>query len=355
MTEDLKNIGFYSLSDERCMNTSETSQMKRCEMIITEYCNFKCPYCRGLKDWVYGDRKLKMLSLEEIKRYIDLWCEPLPLENIRFSGGEPTLHPDIVEIVRYAKSKGIKRIAISTNGSNKSELYFDLVQAGVNDFSISLDACCAEDGDKMAGDVKGSFDKVIENIRYISKMTYVTVGVVLTPENVQRTIDTIKLADSLGVSDIRIISAAQWNEPIEALGNVPEELMNKYPILKYRVNHFREGVNVRGMTEMDYSKCALVLDDSVIAGKFHFPCVIYMREYGKPIGEVSENMREERKKWFENHDCFTDPICSKNCLDVCISYNNKYRDLHDYPLCHEGENCPYYNSKGSSECKECDL
>jgi cyclic pyranopterin phosphate synthase len=209
MTEDLKNIGFYSLSDERAKNSSETSQMKRCEMIITEYCNFKCPYCRGLKDWVYGDRKLKMLSLIEVKRNIDFWCEPLPLENIRFSGGEPTLHPDIVEIVSYAKSKGINRIAISTNGSNKSSLYFKLVEAGCNDFSISLDACCADDGDKMSGGVVGSFDKVIENIRYISKLTYVTVGVVLTKDNVQRTIDTIKFADSLGVSDIRIISASQ--------------------------------------------------------------------------------------------------------------------------------------------------
>jgi cyclic pyranopterin phosphate synthase len=209
MTEDLKNIGFYSLSDERAKNSSETSQMKRCEMIITEYCNFKCPYCRGLKDWIYGDRKLKMLSLEEVKRNIDFWCEPLPLENIRFSGGEPTLHPNIVEIVSYAKSKGINRIAISTNGSNKSSLYFKLVEAGCNDFSISLDACCADDGDKMSGGVVGSFDKVIENIRYISKLTYVTVGVVLTKDNVQRTIDTIKFADSLGVSDIRIISASQ--------------------------------------------------------------------------------------------------------------------------------------------------
>jgi len=209
MTEDLKNIGFYSLSDERAKNSSETSQMKRCEMIITEYCNFKCPYCRGLKDWIYGDRKFKMLSLDEVKRNIDLWCEPLPLENIRFSGGEPTLHPDIIEIVSYAKSKGIKRIAISTNGSNKSSLYFKLVEAGVNDFSISLDACCADDGDKMSGGVVGSFDKVIENIKYISRLTYVTVGVVLTKDNVQRTIDTIKFADSLGVSDIRIISASQ--------------------------------------------------------------------------------------------------------------------------------------------------
>ncbi len=57
MTPNLNKIGFYSLYDERAKNASVTSQMKRCEMIITEYCNFNCPYCRGLKDEIYGNRK----------------------------------------------------------------------------------------------------------------------------------------------------------------------------------------------------------------------------------------------------------------------------------------------------------
>jgi molybdenum cofactor biosynthesis enzyme MoaA len=205
--DKLEQIGFYTLSDERAANTSMTSQMKRCEMIITEYCNFSCPYCRGLKDEIYGDRKVKELSLAEIKQNIDYWCENEPLENIRFSGGEPTLHKDIVEIVAYAKLKGIKRIAISTNGSNKIELYKDLIGAGCNDFSISLDACCAEDGDNMAGNVKGSWNKVVENIKLISELTYVTVGVVLTKNNVDSCVETINLAHKLGVNDIRIISA----------------------------------------------------------------------------------------------------------------------------------------------------
>lgn len=324
----LEKIGFYTLSDERVKNTSETSQMKRCEMIITEYCNFKCPYCRGLKDAIYGKRNIKQLSLEEIKRNIDLWCLNEPLENIRFSGGEPTLHKNIIEIVEYAKHKGIKRIALSTNGSNKIELYEKLVKAGVNDFSISLDACCADDGDKMAGGIKNSWNKVVENIESISKLTYVTVGVVLTPENIDKTIDTIRFAHKLGVADIRIISAAQWNEPIQRLNEVENEIREAHPILAYRIKHFAEGRNVRGMTENDSKKCALVLDDSVIAGDFHFPCVIYMREKGNAIGKVSDNMRKERKNWFEKHDCFKDKICRENCLDVCIDYNNKYRDCH---------------------------
>ena len=162
--DDLKNIGFYTLSDERALNSSEHSQMKRCEMIITEYCNFRCPYCRGLDDHIYGDRISKQLSLAEVKANIDYWCNDEPLENIRFSGGEPTLHKNIVEIVAYANSKGIKRIAISTNGSNKLDLYRRLFDVGVYDFSISLDACCAEDGDKMAGNIGGSWEKVVSNI-----------------------------------------------------------------------------------------------------------------------------------------------------------------------------------------------
>jgi len=325
---ELKDIGFYTLSNERAKNTSETSQMKRCEMIITEYCNFKCPYCRGLKNEIYGERRIKQLSFEEIKTNIDLWCENEPLENIRFSGGEPTLHKDIIGIVLYAKKKRIKRIAISTNGSNKTELYRNLINKGCNDFSISLDADCSSDGDIMAGYVKGSWEKVVKNIELISKLTYVTVGVVLAPENINKTIGTIEFAHNLGVADIRIISAAQWNKPIPKLNEVKKETRAAHPILDYRIKHFAEGRNVRGISETDANKCALVLDDSVIAGDYHFPCVIYMREKGNAIGMVSKNMRKERKEWFDKHNTFKDKICRENCLDVCIDYNNKYYEFH---------------------------
>ena len=324
-TNDLKQIGFYTLSDERVKNASEKSRMMRCELIITEYCNFKCPYCRGLKPEVFGDRTLKQLSIEEIKKAIDFWCEgDKPLYAIRFSGGEPTLHKNIREAVAYAKQKGIERIAISSNGSNSPELYKELVELGCNDFSISLDACCSLVGDTMAGNISGAFDKVVENIKMLSKLTYVTVGVVLTEENVNQLVDTVVFAYKLGVSDVRIISAAQWNKKLPQLEAIHPNILNMYPILRYRVSGLIHGATVRGLFENDSKKCAIVLDDSVIAGTKHYPCVIYMREGGAPIGDVGPNMREERKKWHETHDTHNDPICSKNCLDVCRDHNNKH-------------------------------
>ena len=65
-----------------------------------------------------------------------------------------------------------------------------------------------------------------------------------------------------------------------------------------------------------------------VALNYHFPCVIYMREQGNPIGKVSKNMRKERQEWFEKHNTFLDPICKNNCLDVCRDYNNKWGEFH---------------------------
>lgn len=329
----LEDIGFYTLSDGRAENASATSQMKRCEMIINEYCNFKCPYCKGLAEQVFSDRARKELTLAEIKRNIDLWCDNEPLENIRFSGGEPTYHRNIIEIVAYAKSKGIKRIAISTNGSNTPAMYQKLLDAGCNDFSISLDAADCVTGDKMAGGIFGAWDTVVYNIKWISRETYVTVGVVLELGNIERFIDIVNFASGLGVADIRVIPSAQWDQPLTELTWIDKAVLNKHPILKYRVANFISGKRIRGLADSDVNSCPLVLDDSVIAGNHHYPCVIYMREQGQPIGEVSETMRSDRVRWFEITDTHNDHICKKNCLDVCVDYNRKAQEAINGRVC----------------------
>ena len=75
-------------------------------------------------------------------------------------------------------------------------------------------------------------------------MTYVTVGVVLTLDNIDKTIETINFAHELGVSDIRIISSAQYNQAIPRLNEVEDYIKDAHPILKYRINHFSKGINV---------------------------------------------------------------------------------------------------------------
>lgn len=47
----------------------------------------------------------------------------------------------------------------------------------------------------------------------------------------------------------------------------------------------------------------------------------------KEIGKITSNIFNKRIEWYRNHDTKNDPICRNNCLDVCIDYNNKVRDI----------------------------
>jgi MoaA/NifB/PqqE/SkfB family radical SAM enzyme len=313
----LEDIGFYTLSDSRALQSSERSPLWRCELILTDRCNFKCPYCRGLRDDISGEMPYEV-ALSIVRQWIKEG-----LQNIRFSGGEPTLYKGLMPLVSECKNAGVKRIAVSTNGSAAQAEYSELIRFGVNDFSVSLDACCSSVADIMSGGINGAWFKVVENIKWLSSQTYTTVGIVVNDDNIEKCLDTILFADTLGVSDIRVIPSAQFNKMLFILEGLSDSFLSKYPILNYRVSNIRNGRHVRGLTRKDCGHCRLVLDDMAVAAEFHFPCIIYMREQGSAIGKVGPKMREERKAWSENHDCFSDPICSKKCLDVCIDFNNK--------------------------------
>lgn len=308
----LEDIGFYTLSEARVASSSVNSRMMRAELLLTARCNFHCPYCRGV-----GGKDVSLVNALEIIR---LWTDD-GLYALRLSGGEPLLYKGLDTLVRAAAAGGVERIAISSNGSFPLHRYLELIDAGVNDLSISLDACCAEDGDRMAGGVKGAWNRVVANIRALSDQTYLTVGVVLTQDNAPRINDIIAFAADLGVADVRIIPAAQDGDRLGTVV-VDPALLARLPILRYRIDNLRAGAPVRGLSETDSNRCGLVLDDAAVCEGQHYPCIIYLREGGDSIGPVGPDMRAARAAWSASHDTHEDIICGRNCLDVCVAYNN---------------------------------
>ena len=86
---------------------------------VTDRCNLNCPVC-------FADSKSSFtIPLEKVKEMIDLYvrCEGKP-EVLQISGGEPTLHPDILNILRYAGEKGIRYPVLNTNGIKLAERDF---------------------------------------------------------------------------------------------------------------------------------------------------------------------------------------------------------------------------------------
>jgi molybdenum cofactor biosynthesis enzyme MoaA len=315
----LEEIGFYTLSNERADRVARNrinTPLQRCELLLTDRCNFRCPYCRKVKRYYRGD-----ININYAKMLIAAWVER-HLFAIRFSGGEPTLYDGLLELVDEAKRMNIKRIAISTNGSADYDYYIKLIGAGVNDFSVSLDACCSADGQMMTG-IQCDWNKILNNIKKLSQQIYVSVGIVLTDLNYEKALSIITMAHDLGVADIRIIPAAQNGQYFKNLSNKSLPVwIDEYPILKYRLNRALRGEKIRGLSKKDCHKCYLVLDDMAVMRDYHFPCIIYLREGGNPIGKISPNIYQERLGWYQLHDTHKDIICQKNCLDVCVQYNN---------------------------------
>ena len=92
-------------------------------------CNLRCPTCFANSD--VG----RFASLDEVERMLDTIVENEGYADVvQFSGGEPTIHPRLIEILAMAKRKRIKAIMINTNGVR---LATDIYRPGRNGASAS--------------------------------------------------------------------------------------------------------------------------------------------------------------------------------------------------------------------------
>ncbi len=100
----------------------------------TKKCNLACLGCYREND----PRGHKTLA--EVRHDLDIFRRYRTVDGVSIAGGDPLLHPDIVEIVRMVAGDGLKAI-INTNGlALTPELLGDLKQAGVAGFTFHVDS-----------------------------------------------------------------------------------------------------------------------------------------------------------------------------------------------------------------------
>jgi MoaA/NifB/PqqE/SkfB family radical SAM enzyme len=103
---------------------------------LTSACNFSCPHCVDSRIINAGE----YLRLDDIKRTIRVLHSHGLLSVILLGGGEPTLHRNFGEIVRYIKSRGLE-LGIVTNGSRLDKVARITEFLGEKDWiRISIDA-----------------------------------------------------------------------------------------------------------------------------------------------------------------------------------------------------------------------
>lgn len=135
-------------------------------MDLTSACNFRCPHCVDSGIINTGES----LSLDTIRKSVDTLQKKGLLSVILIGGGEPTVHRDFEEIVRFLRTRGIQ-VGIVTNGSRleRVEEVADLLKEG-DWLRLSLDAAREDTffkSHRPAGKI--SLKKILEDARRIKK------------------------------------------------------------------------------------------------------------------------------------------------------------------------------------------
>ncbi|WP_327046241.1 GTP 3',8-cyclase MoaA [Microbispora sp. NBC_01189] len=106
---------------------------------LTDRCNLRCAYCmppEGL-DWL---PKPDLLTGEEVVRLVRIGVERLGIREVRFTGGEPLLRRELVDIVTAAAAlRPRPQVSLTSNGIGLARLAEPLARAGLDRVNISLD------------------------------------------------------------------------------------------------------------------------------------------------------------------------------------------------------------------------
>lgn len=130
---------------------------------VTRRCNLRCAHCYSeSKDIDYSGE----LTTEEARAMIDSLAR-LGAPVILFSGGEPLMRPDLLELMKYARDNKL-RVVISTNGTMLSDEFLSRAkEVGLSYIGISLDGL-EEINDRFRGH-RGAFNLALDGIRRTQK------------------------------------------------------------------------------------------------------------------------------------------------------------------------------------------
>ncbi|MFF0868745.1 GTP 3',8-cyclase MoaA [Nonomuraea sp. NPDC003560] len=106
---------------------------------LTDKCNLRCTYCmppEGL-DWL---PKAQLLTADEIVRLVRIGVERLGVTEVRYTGGEPLLRRELVDIVARTTALDPRpQVLLTTNGIGLARLAEPLARAGLDRVNVSLD------------------------------------------------------------------------------------------------------------------------------------------------------------------------------------------------------------------------
>jgi radical SAM protein with 4Fe4S-binding SPASM domain len=177
--------------------STKPSAPYRMDLAITYRCNNDCSHCYNARSRDYPE-----VSTEKWYQILDrLWAIGIP--HIVFTGGEPTLRPDLPELIAHAEQNG-QITGINTNGRRLSDRnYVDtLVNAGLDHVQITLESHDAIIHETMVN-AHGAWKQTVAGIRNaLETPLYVMTNTTMLIANSLALAETLYFLAEIGVPTV---------------------------------------------------------------------------------------------------------------------------------------------------------
>lgn len=315
----------------------------RMDLAITYRCNNDCPHCYNARPRSYPE-----LSTAEWIKIIDrLWDLNIP--HLIFTGGEPTLREDLIELIAYAESRG-QITGLNTNGRRLSDPTYvqKLVDAGLDHVQITLESHDPETHDVMVNS-SGAWKQTIAGIENaLESPLYVMTNTTMLVNNQNSIGDTLDFLKELGVPTIGLNALIYSGRGKDVGTGLPEDALP--PLLKIAQDKTRDSgqkliwytptlychfnpmemdLGIKGCTAALYNMC-IEPDGGVI------PCQSYYNQLGNILTNTWSSIWEhELALQLRNRSTIPGECQTCSLLEECgagcpLSYIDQPRMIEPY-------------------------
>lgn len=323
------------------VNPEEVYEIAGCYVEVTSQCNLRCVHCYN--DSGVNKGKISVEAYKELINQFDIDSKPF----ITISGGEPLMHPDILDFLSYTHDKGITPLMITNATLIDTKVASSLKKIGI-DIQVSLNSIDEYEHDLICGE--GNFKRTMKGLQNLIDVGIdkIVVRCVLSQVNKSHIIEFIsyvsELTDYIDVGLFSMMGRGkqmeQYNIPLFEVDNLLHELNNNKEIVKLRDMgkniHIPEMactfgcplLCISGEEKIQLNPRIDSMGNVFLCQSFDNPMYSLGNIYRNDLKEILSSDRSTKlinflllgPEFIENcQECLWKNICGRGCVAKCLS------------------------------------